>query len=153
MSKKILVVEDEDDLVRYFKTLFEDNGYRVVTARDGVEAMERLHASEAPDLVTLDINLPNKSGVRVYREIKEDDKLKRIPVLMVTGTLPEFKDFISKRRKVPPPDGYLEKPVDLRDLLCEVERLLGGGPLGLDEQLQRGLPWSLGGGTKRPLRS
>ena len=151
MPKTILVVEDEDDLVRYFRTLFEDNGYRVVTAKDGVEAIERLR-SEPPDLVTLDINLPNKSGVRVYRELKEDDKLRRIPVLMVTGTLPEFKDFISRRRQVPPPDGYLEKPVGVGDLLKEVERLLNGGPFGLDRQLQYGLPWSLGR-PPLPLRS
>ncbi len=151
MPKTILVVEDEADLVRYFQTLFEDNGYRVVTAKDGVEAIAQLR-SEPPDLVTLDINLPNKSGVRVYREIKEDDELKRIPVLMVTGTLPEFKDFISRRRQVPPPEGYLEKPVGLNDLLSEVERLLGGGPFGLDRRLQRGLPWSLGA-TPTPLRS
>jgi CheY-like chemotaxis protein len=151
MPKTILVVEDEDDLVRYFRTLFEDNGYRVVTAKDGVEAIERLR-SEPPDLVTLDINLPNKSGVRVYRELKEDDHLRRIPVLMVTGTLPEFKDFISRRRQVPPPDGYLEKPVGVGDLLKEVERLLNGGPFGLDRVLQRGLPWSVGR-PPLPLRS
>ncbi len=144
MTKTILVVEDEDDIVRYFKTLFEDNGYRVVTAHDGVEAMERLRA-EAPDLVTLDINIPNKSGVRVYREMKEDDAFKRIPVVMVTGTLPEFRKFISTRRQVPPPDGYLEKPVALGDLLHEVERVLGHGPFGLDQRLQQGLPWSFTG--------
>jgi CheY-like chemotaxis protein len=151
MPKTILVVEDEDDLARYFRTLFEDNGYRVVSAKDGVEAIARLR-TERPDLVTLDINLPNKSGVRVYRELRESDDLKRIPVLMVTGTLPEFKDFISTRRQVPPPDGYLEKPVGVGDLLQEVERLLHGGPFGLDHQLQRGLPWSLGK-PPLPLRS
>jgi two-component system phosphate regulon response regulator PhoB len=151
MPKSILVIEDEADVSRYFKTLFEDNGYSVRTARDGVEAMESLRA-EAPDLVTLDINLPNKSGVRVYREMKQDEKLKSIPVLMVTGTLPEFKDFISKRRQVPPPDGYLEKPVALGDLLAEAARLLGQGPLGIDPALRRGLPWSMGVAS-RPLRS
>jgi CheY-like chemotaxis protein len=152
MPKTILVVEDEDDLKRYFQTLFEDNGYRVVTAGDGVEAIERLR-SEPPDLVTLDINLPNKSGVRVYRELKENDELKRIPVLMVTGTLPEFKEFISRRRQVPPPEGYLEKPVGVLDLLKEVERLLNGGTYGLDRALQRGLPWSLRAQPPAPLRS
>jgi CheY-like chemotaxis protein len=124
MPKTIMVVEDEDDVVSYFKVLFEDSGYRVVTASDGVAAMQKVRV-EAPDLVTLDINLPNKSGVRVYREMKEDETLKHIPVLMVTGTLPEFKRFISTRRQVPPPEGYLEKPVGLQDLLHEVERLLG----------------------------
>ncbi len=150
-NKKILVIEDESDVARYFSTLLEDNGYTVLTAADGDQAIELLQ-TETPDLVTLDINLPNTSGVRVYRELREEERLRHIPVLMVTGTLPEFKGFISTRRQVPPPDGYLEKPVLLADLLAEVKRLLGEGPLGLEPPLQRGLPWSFEG-ADRSLRS
>ncbi len=124
MPKRILVVDDEDDVVRYFKTLFEDNGYEAITAKDGAEAMEKIRASR-PDLVTLDITMPNKSGVRAYRDIKESDELKSIPVLIVTGVQPEFRNFISTRSQVPPPEGYLEKPVALGDVLAEVRRLIG----------------------------
>ncbi len=124
MPKRILVVDDEDDVVRYFKTLFEDNGYEAITAKDGAEAMEKIRASR-PDLVTLDITMPNKSGVRAYRDIKESEELKSIPVLIVTGVQPEFRNFISTRSQVPPPEGYLEKPVALGDVLAEVRRLIG----------------------------
>ncbi len=124
MSKRILVVDDEEDVVRYFKTLFEDNGYEAITAKDGAEAMEKIRA-QRPDLVTLDITMPNKSGVRAYRDIKENDELKNIPVLIVTGVQPEFRSFISTRSQVPPPEGYLEKPVALGDVLAEVRRLIG----------------------------
>ncbi len=124
MQKTILVVDDEQDVVRYFKTLFEDNGYRALTAMDGVEAMEKIRA-EHPDLVTLDITMPNKTGVTVYRDIKENDELKKTPVLIVTGVQPEFRKFISSRRQVPAPEGYLEKPVALGDVLAEVKRLIG----------------------------
>ncbi len=126
MQKTILVVDDEKDVVRYFKTLFEDNGYRTLTAMDGVEAMEKIRA-ERPDLVTLDITMPNKTGVTVYRDIKENEEFKNIPVLIVTGVQPEFRKFISTRRQVPPPEGYLEKPVALGDVLAEVQRLIGQG--------------------------
>ncbi len=124
MPKTILVVDDEPDVVRYFKTLFEDNGYRAITAMDGVEAMQKIRA-EHPDLVTLDITMPNKTGVRTYRDIKENDDLKHIPVLIVTGVQHEFKNFISSRAQVPAPEGYLEKPVALDDVLAEVRRLIG----------------------------
>ena len=124
MQKTILVVDDEKDVVSYFKTLFEDNGYRAITAMDGVEAMEKIR-SEHPDLITLDITMPNKTGVTVYRDIKESDELKKTPVLIVTGVQPEFRTFISSRRQVPPPEGYLEKPVALGDVLAEVRRLIG----------------------------
>ena len=124
MPKKILVVDDEADVVRYFKTLLEDNGYQVITAQDGSEAMEKV-LGEHPDLVTLDITMPNESGVRAYRGIKENPELNQIPVLIVTGVQHEFRQFISTRRQVPPPEGYLEKPVALGDVLSEVRRLIG----------------------------
>ena len=124
MPKKVLIVDDEQDVLRYFEMLLRDNGYETITAADGVEAMEKIW-SERPDLVTLDITMPNKSGVKVYREIKENEQLKQIPVLVVTGVQPEFKKFISTRSQVPPPDGYLEKPVALEDVLAEVRRLIG----------------------------
>src|SRR3990172_3005200 len=124
MSKTILVVDDDKDVVRYFKTLLDDHGYRAITAMDGVEAMEKIR-SEHPDLVTLDITMPTKTGVTVYRDIKENEEFKQTPVLMVTGVPPKFKDFISTRSQVPPPDGYLEKPVALGDVLSQVRRLIG----------------------------
>jgi CheY-like chemotaxis protein len=124
MQKTILVVDDDQDVVRYFKTLLDDHGYHAITAVDGVEAMQKIR-TEHPDLVTLDITMPTKTGVTVYRDIKENQELRQTPVLMVTGVPSEFKNFISSRRQVPPPDGYLEKPVTLDDVLAEVRRLIG----------------------------
>jgi DNA-binding response OmpR family regulator len=124
MPKTILIVDDERDLLAFFSTLLEDNGYRAITASDGVEAMDRVR-KESPDLVTLDINMPNKTGVKVYRELKETEELKKIPVVIVTGVDSEFRRFISTRRQVPPPEGYLEKPLKPEDLLAMVKRLIG----------------------------
>jgi CheY-like chemotaxis protein len=64
------------------------------------------------------------SGVKAYRTLKDDAALKAIPVVIVTGMAHDFKRFISTREHVPPPDGYLEKPVNPEDLLAEVKRLL-----------------------------
>jgi len=122
--KTVLVVDDEPDARDFLGTVLEDNGYATVMARDGVEAISILEAG-APDLVTLDITMPEKSGVAVYRRLKEDDQLKSIPVIIVTGVSGEFEKFISTRRQVPPPEGYISKPVDHEQFLKMVAELIG----------------------------
>lgn len=125
MPARILIVDDEADTRTYLATLLGDNGYETECASGGREALEKVR-SRKPDLVSLDINMPEVTGVRVYRELKADPELASIPVLMVTGTLAEFRDFISSRTQVPPPDGYLEKPVSPEGMLAEVRRVLAG---------------------------
>jgi len=124
MSKVILVVDDEPDVVTYLSTVLKDAGYDTLEASNGEEAMENVLKNH-PDLITLDITMPEMTGVKTYRTIKESARLKNIPVIIVTGVAHEFKQFISTRAQVPPPEGYLEKPVKPEDLLAEVKRLLG----------------------------
>ena len=121
--KTILVVDDDPDALDFFITVLEDHGYATVAARDGNEALQRLE-EEKPDLVTLDITMPEKSGVGVYRKLREDDQYKDIPVIIITGVSDDFKQFISTRRQVPPPEGYLSKPVEPEQLAELVGKLL-----------------------------
>lgn len=127
-KKCILVVEDELDQLAYLETLFEDNGYDVVTAQDGHEAIETARR-EKPDLVTLDITMPRESGVHFYRTLKDDEALAATPVVVVTavtgwGGDPEgFKKFISSRKHTPPPEGFVSKPFDKEELLGIVAKL------------------------------
>lgn len=125
MAKKILVVDDEPDVVTYLCAVLKDAGYETLEASNGEEAMEAVVAKH-PDLITLDITMPEMTGVKAYRRLKEDAQLKKIPVIMVTGVAHEFKKFISTREQVPAPEGYLEKPVEPEELLAEVKRLIGG---------------------------
>ena len=122
--KTVLVVDDEPDARDFLTTVLEDNGYAVVLANDGTEAIAILEESP-PDLVTLDITMPEKSGVAVYRKLKEDEGLQGIPVIIITGISDDFKQFISSRRQVPPPEGYISKPVDHADFLKMVSGLIG----------------------------
>jgi len=122
--KTVLVVDDEPDARDFLTTVLEDNGYAVVLANDGTEAIAVLEDSP-PDLVTLDITMPEKSGVAVYRKLKEDEGLQDIPVIIITGISDDFKQFISSRRQVPPPEGYISKPVDHADFLKMVNGLIG----------------------------
>ncbi|NQU08534.1 MAG: response regulator [Candidatus Abyssubacteria bacterium] len=131
-KKKILVVDDEPDVVAYLLSLFEDNDYIVVSASDGEDAMNKLK-SEKPDLVTLDISMPEKSGIKFYREVKGDATLKDIPIVIVTGvestqdggTGKDFERFLSTRKSMPPPDGFIMKPIEKAELLGALKRLLG----------------------------
>jgi len=127
--KKILVLDDEANVATYLETLLQDNGYDTETAGDGSEGMEKALKAK-PDLITLDISMPEKSGVRFYREIKENPELADIPVVIVTGVTgyggrPEdFQKFISSRKHVPPPDGFVAKPIDRDELLEAVRNVL-----------------------------
>jgi DNA-binding response OmpR family regulator len=122
-KKKILVIDDDRDLVQSLIYVLEDAGYAAIPAYDGQEGLDRTRA-EKPDLVLLDITMPEKSGVRFYRDVREDPELGSIPVIMVTGVMKQFEQFISSRRQVPPPDAYFSKPVDPRELLDTIKRLL-----------------------------
>ena len=112
----ILIIDDEPDTLTYFSSLLQDNGYDVMTAENGQEALEKVKKGK-PDLITLDISMPETSGVRCYRELRENEEWKSIPVIMITGVSEDFRGFISSRKQVPPPEGYLSKPIDKQEFL------------------------------------
>jgi len=135
MSDKstILVIDDDADLVTFLELLLQQHGYRTIAAHDGEQGLRRARAHK-PDLILLDITMPVKSGVRCYRELRQDAELGRTPVVMVTGVTLDFKRFIHTRRQVQPPDGYLPKPVDRQKLLEIISALLSapGSDTGSD---------------------
>jgi CheY-like chemotaxis protein len=128
-QKKILILDDEPHVVTYLETLLHDNGYATVSAPNGKIGMEKAQA-EPPDLICLDITMPEQSGIRFYRDLKDNPKLASIPVVVVTavtgyGGNPEpFKQFISTRRQVPPPEAFFSKPIDRDEFIEKVSSLL-----------------------------
>jgi DNA-binding response OmpR family regulator len=121
--KKILVVEDEPDQIAYLDTLFKDHGFAVITAANGREGFEKAK-SEHPDLITLDISMPEESGVRMFRDLQGDAGTSAIPVIIITGITHDFKRFIETRKQVRPPQAYFDKPLDREKLLAKVDELL-----------------------------
>ncbi len=121
--KKILIVDDEPDIVSYLEMILQDNGFETDTAGNGNEALEKVR-KDRPDLVTLDISMPEASGTRFYKELKTDPDLSDTPVFIVTavtglgGDPFAYEKFISNRRLVPAPEGYFPKPID-RDAFIE----------------------------------
>jgi CheY-like chemotaxis protein len=118
---KILVVDDEPDFLEFISAVLEDNGANVITARDGDEALQ-VARKEKPDLVTLDIEMPQKDGGEVFEEMRGDSEIKNIPVCIISGK-PELRRLIYQRT-VPPPEGYLDKPINERNLLLNIRKIL-----------------------------
>jgi len=123
--KRILVVDDEEDVREYLKTALEDAGFAVDTASDGAEALAAVKASP-PDLISLDLVMPRHSGARFYRELQKDKQLAKIPVLVVTG---HARDELGRadfhELTMSGPGIYLEKPVRPDSYVTAVRSLLG----------------------------
>jgi CheY-like chemotaxis protein len=122
-QRKVLIVDDEKDVVTYLKAWFQDHGFLTSTAEDGVEAMARL-AEDRPSLITLDMSMPEKSGVRVYREIKQSAEYKGIPVIIITAIGEPMRSFLDRTKQVPAPDGFIAKPIELDTLAALVKQLV-----------------------------
>lgn len=122
-KKSILIIDDEPDTLTYFSSLLQDEGFDTRVAENGDVAIKMVQESR-PDLITLDITMPQTSGVRCYRELRGNEEWKSIPVIMITGISEDFRSFISSRKQVPPPDGYLTKPVDEKELIQLISRLI-----------------------------
>lgn len=118
---RILVADDDPDAREFIKTVLGDDGATIIEAQNGIEALA-IARREKPDLVTLDINMPGKGGAQVYEEMREDSELHSVPVCIVSGQ-PELRKLIYQR-VVPPPDGYLDKPINEDALLLIVKKLL-----------------------------
>ena len=130
MKKTVLIVEDELDMRIFLSTLLETSGYRPITTRDGSEGM--LKAREiSPDLIILDVMMPGEGGVQMYRQLKSDDTLKKIPVILLSGvaknTFTHYLKMLNSRMEcaIPEPAAYLEKPPEAEALIKLTERLIG----------------------------
>lgn len=128
--KKILIVDDELDVRIYVRTLFETSGYTPIVTRNGKEGLEK--AKElSPDLIILDVMMPEVGGVTMYRELKTDLALKDIPVIMLTGigekSFSHYLKMLNLKVKdpIPQPDAHMEKPLDHEKLLELAKKILG----------------------------
>jgi Fe-S oxidoreductase len=123
-GRKILVADDEPDFVTYISAILEDNGAEVIKAYDGKQALE-LARLEKPDLITLDISMPGKSGVEVFDDIKKDKDLSSIPICIITGK-PELRKLIYEHPDSHPA-GYIDKPITEEGLILNLRKIFEVG--------------------------
>ena len=129
-KKTVLIVEDELDMRIFISTLLETSGYQPVITRDGKEGL--LKARDVfPDLIILDVMMPGEGGVEMYRQLKTDQSLCDIPVIMLSAvakkTFSHYLNMVNARLKdpIPDPDAYIEKPPEAEELLKMTTALIG----------------------------
>jgi CheY-like chemotaxis protein len=123
MTKKVLIIDDEKDMRIYLEALFRKAGYETETASNGEEGVWLAEAQQ-PDLITLDVLMPKKSGVKAYRGLRSSEKTRSIPIVVLTG-LTRLDDFFGDLDNLPRPDALVEKPIDREAFLSTVEELVG----------------------------
>jgi len=119
-AKTVLVVEDNELNMKLFHDLLEAHGYNIIQTKDGMDAL-RLAREHKPDLILMDIQLPEVSGLEVTKWIKEDDELKSIPVIAVTAFA--MKGDEEKIREGGC-EAYIAKPISVTNFLETVQRFL-----------------------------
>jgi len=120
MKQKVLIVDDEEDILNLAKITIESAGYAVITATSGEEALQ-LIPREKPDLALLDVVLPHMSGLEVCRRIKRDPTTKTLKVMLFTALGTEVDMMLEAKDKA---DAYLAKPFSNADLVARVNMLL-----------------------------
>ena len=124
MTKTVMVVEDNELNMRLFNDLLEAQGYRVVKTSNGLEAID-LARTNMPDLVLMDIQLPEVSGLEVIRWMKEDEGLNHIPIIAVTAFAMKGDE---ERIRASGCEAYLSKPISVANFLETVRRFLSNSP-------------------------
>ena len=121
MAKTVLVVEDNELNMKLFHDLLEANGYNIVQTRNGLEAID-LAREHHPDLILMDIQLPEVSGLEVTKWIKEDDDLRSIPVIAITAFAMKGDE---ERIRQGGCEAYLSKPISVAKFLETVKTYIG----------------------------
>jgi len=124
-AKTVLVVDDEEDVRKFLSLALQEAGFRVIIANDGFEALE-IVKNNPPDLISLDLVMPKRSGAMFYRDLKKDKQFASIPILIVTG---HARDDLGKsdlkELTMSGPGVYLEKPVRPDNYIAAVKSILG----------------------------
>ena len=129
MAKKVLVVDDELDMRTFITTLLETNGFKPLSAEDGIQGME-IARREKPMVIILDVMMPRESGINMYRDLKNDPGLREIPVIMLSAL--SRKTFFHSQKvldrykgeEIPEPEAYIEKPAEPDELLEAIQKTL-----------------------------
>ncbi len=148
MAKKVLVVDDDENTVKFLSAALEQNGYEAIGALNGKEGLEKIE-SEHPDLVVLDVMMPKKTGFVLFKQLRRDDRYKDLPVIMLTGVAEVLEGLDAqsedtherpydslrevlrktirdmKEEGLIKPDMFIDKPIDPELVIAKVKELIG----------------------------
>jgi len=123
---RILIVDDDPDLVEAVTMILESKDYEVIAAYGGIEGLEKAKTEE-PDLIVLDVMMPDKDGYAVCKELKADPKYGKIPILLLTAVVSKIPTtrYTQQMGLETEADDYVDKPVEPAELVRRIEVLLG----------------------------
>lgn len=148
MAKKVLIIDDDHNAVKFLSAILSDHGFELAAAYDGKEGFEKVKEVN-PDLIVLDVMMPKKTGFVLFKQLKKDEKFKEIPILMLTAVAGVLEDLDGKNddtfespydslrealRKaiqsmreegLVKPEMFVDKPVDPEAFLSRVHELIG----------------------------
>jgi CheY-like chemotaxis protein len=148
MAKQVLIVDDDKNTVKYLSAVLSDHGYDPVAAYDGSEGLKKVKEAQ-PDLIVLDVMMPKKTGFVLFKQLKQDERYKEIPILMLTavsGILEELEDHKEEtferpydslrealKKKIQEmreeglvrPEMFVDKPVESDSFVAKVRELIG----------------------------
>jgi CheY-like chemotaxis protein len=128
-KRRILFVDDELDMRIFLSTVLKSAGYEAVAARNATEGIQKAR-EQPPDLIIMDVMMPQAGGVTLFQTVKKDEQLKHIPVIMLTGVSAKAFSHHLKMLNIrlddslPPPDAHMEKPLDPEKLIGKLKELL-----------------------------
>ena len=129
----VVIVDDEVDIATYLRLALEEHGYRVAAYSDAKSAEAALEASN-PAVICLDLLMPEHSGLSLYKSIQQSPRLRRCPVVIISGLamLGDLPELLERAGGLPMPQAYIDKPINIEDFISAIERLLaaasGGEP-------------------------
>jgi CheY-like chemotaxis protein len=137
MGRKILIIDDEPDAISFMTSVLEDSGFDSISSQTGFEGLE-MARKERPDLILLDLIMPEKGGISTFRELKQEPDLSHIPIVVVSGmpqiTGADARNHFSKGKAghekegaeaaSGSPDGFVEKPIDPPELIKVIRDIL-----------------------------
>jgi len=123
--KKVLIIDDEPDVVVYLSAVLESNGYKSYSANDIQYAMQ-LVKEVHPDLICLDIMIPKETGISFYVKLRKEKEFKNIPVIIISGIIEtdkfNFRSFV-KDVSIQPPECFMDKPIDVEKYIQKINEL------------------------------
>jgi two-component system, OmpR family, phosphate regulon response regulator PhoB len=128
MPKKILIFEDEPDILSYLLAVLQDNGFSPITI-DAQGCVADAVKAAGPDLIILDVMMPLRSGISIYRELRSSADLENIPVVIMSGFTSDCGNITNGFQQMVPeknlmvPDGFIDKPIDVKAMVALVIRL------------------------------
>lgn len=126
MESKILIIDDEADVIKYLTVVLKSNGFLPYSINN-VKNAKALVKEICPDLICLDIMMPEETGISFYAKLKRDKNFQSIPIIIISGVIQagefDFQSYLSDN-SIPPPEHFMEKPIDVEEFISTINKLI-----------------------------